>query len=314
MSDCSQSALAEGLVRDFAAQQPIRAGSFIVTIYGDAVAPRGGTLALVSLLALMSEVGASESLVRTAVSRLSADGWLSGRRRGRHSFYSLTETGSRRFEEATRRIYLGAPPSWAGTWEVVLLPGGAGDGREALRKALRWLGFGQVGPAVMIHPQPDREALAAVLAEPGAAGAALLISGTTEISDKAAALQRLVAESWDLEALAAGYRQFLFRFAPLGEALAAGCELAPLECLMVRLLLIHEYRKVILRDPALPTALLPEDWPGREAQALCRRIYAAVVEGAEAWVSGNLRRDDGALPPPGAEFWARFGGLGPEDG
>jgi len=313
MSVSSQSALAEGLVRDFAAQQPIRAGSFIVTIYGDAVAPRGGTLSLVSLLALMSEVGASESLVRTAVSRLAADGWLKGRRQGRHSFYSLTEAGSRRFEAATRRIYLGTPAGWAGAWEVVLLPGGTGEARESLRKALRWLGFGQAGPAVMIHPQPDREALAGVLAEPGVADVALLISGTATVTDKSALLERLVAESWDLEALAAGYRQFLAGFGPLSETLGAGSELTPLECLLVRLLLVHEYRKVILRDPALPAALLPEDWPGREAQALCRRVYAAVVEGAEAWVSENLRRDDGALPPSGAEFWSRFGGLSPEN-
>ena len=312
MSVCFQSALAGDLVRDFAAQQPIRAGSFIVTIYGDAVAPRGGRLSLVSLLALMMEVGASESLVRTAVSRLAADGWLSGQRKGRHSYYSLTETGSRRFEAATRRIYLGAPAPWSGTWEVVLLPGGAGEGRESLRKALRWLGFGQAGPGVMIHPQPDREALAGVLAEPVSAEAALLISGTAGVSDKAAVLERLVAESWDLDALAGGYRDFLSRFGPLGDALAAGCRLSPRDCLLVRLLLIHEYRKVILRDPALPAALLPDDWPGREAQALCRLIYAAVVAGAEAWVSESLRRDDGALPPAAADFWSRFGGLDPQ--
>lgn len=312
MSAPSQSALAEGLIRDFAAQQPFRAGSFIVTIYGDAVAPRGGTLALVSLLALMSEVDASESLVRTAVSRLAAEGWLSGRRRGRNSFYSLTETGSRRFEEATRRIYLGAPVAWTGSWEVVLLPGGPGNGREALRKSLRWLGFGQAGPAVMIHPQPDRAALAEVLAQPGAAEAALLISGSAGISDKADALKRLVAESWDLEALAAGYRAFLSRFGPLASALSEGCSLSPLKCLLVRLLLIHAYRKVILRDPALPAVLLPEDWPGRDAQALCHLIYATMVQGAEVWVTENLRRDDGPLPPAGEGFWSRFGGLSPQ--
>ncbi len=314
MSNPSQSALAKGLLRDFTAQQPFRAGSFIVTIYGDAVAPRGGTLSLVSLLALMSEVGASESLVRTAVSRLSADGWLKGRRQGRHSFYSLTETGRRRFEAATRRIYLGIPPAWSGTWEVVLLPGGAGEGRESLRKALRWLGFGQAGPGVMIHPQPDKEALAAVLDEPAAAESAFLISGTAEVAHKSDVLKRLVAENWDLEALATGYRQFLARFGPLGETLVAESQLSALESLLVRLLLIHEYRKVILRDPALPAALLPEDWPGREAQTLCRRIYAAVVEGAETWVAENLHRDDGALPPPGTDFWSRFGGLRPETG
>ena len=309
MSRPSQADLVEALLRDFAGRQPFRAGSFIVTVYGDAVAPRGGRLSLASLLALMAEVGANESLVRTAVSRLSADGWLSGERRGRRSFYRLTDSGSRRFEEATRRIYFGPPTEWDGAWQVVLIPGGAGAAREALRKELRWLGFGQAAPGVLIHPMPDRDALAALLSSPEAADTAILVSGGPDAAPTRKAVELLVAEGWTLEALAEGYRRFLERFAPLAESLASRLELDPLHCLLLRLLLIHEYRKVILRDPMLPLDLLPRDWPGQEAQQLCRGIYAAVVGGAEAWVSETLRRDDGALPPPGPDFWARFGGL-----
>ena len=41
----------------------------------------------------------------------------------------------------------------------------------------------------------------------------------------------------------------------------------------MRTLLIHEYRRVLLRDPRLPAALLPLDWPGAAAFALCRDFY-----------------------------------------
>jgi phenylacetic acid degradation operon negative regulatory protein len=41
----------------------------------------------------------------------------------------------------------------------------------------------------------------------------------------------------------------------------------------VRTLLIHEYRRVLLRDPNLPEALLPAGWPGLQARALCESLY-----------------------------------------
>ncbi|HET6519065.1 MAG TPA: hypothetical protein VFG47_04520, partial [Geminicoccaceae bacterium] len=63
-------------VEAFRRRQPVRAGSLIVTVYGDAIAPRGGTVSLASLTRLLQAFGLSAGLVRTAVSRLAADGWL----------------------------------------------------------------------------------------------------------------------------------------------------------------------------------------------------------------------------------------------
>ena len=47
-----------------------RAPAFLVTLYGDVVEPRGGTLWMGSLIECCAMHGLSESLVRTAVSRL----------------------------------------------------------------------------------------------------------------------------------------------------------------------------------------------------------------------------------------------------
>lgn len=314
MTELSQVELVDRLVAAFANQKPIRAGSFIITIYGDAVAPRGGAASMQGLLAVMETVGVSDSLVRTAVSRLVSDGWLARARVGRRSFYRLTDSGRRRFEEATRRIYAGPPTDWDGNWRLVLVPGGASERRERLRKDLRWIGFGQLAPGALIHPSPDAQALEDVLAVEGEDGdggdGAMVIDGRTLSGADADTLQALVADCWSLEDLAAGYRAFIERFAPLGRALAGGgVGLSDLQCLLVRLLLIHEYRKVILRDPMLPVQLLPQDWIGGAAHDLCRDIYAAVVGRAERWLSENFETETGPLPTPHPRFFTRFGGI-----
>ena len=297
-------------IEAFRRRQPVRAGSLIVTVYGDAIAPRGGTVSLASLTRLLHAFGLSPGLVRTAVSRLAADGWLGRSAVGRRGFYSLTEVGRRRSERAARRIYGGPPGAWAGTWQIAIIPGGPGGRREALRRDLAWLGFGQLAPGVMARPVADGGATGAAapdgLGEDGD-GEVVVIDGRSR-PVAPGTLARLAAGCWDLDALAAGYAAFVERFDPLRRALAGGERLPPLDCLLVRLLLIHEYRRIVLRDPMLPAEMLPDGWVGGDAHGLCRAVYGAVADGAEGWVSANLETAAGPLPPPDAAFAARFGG------
>ena len=102
----------------------LRAGSFIVTIYGDVVEPRGGRLWMGALIEICARVGISESLVRTAVSRLVAAGQLEGERAGRRSFYGLTERARREFLAAAQIIF--QPPPRPG-WSLLWLPPELGD-------------------------------------------------------------------------------------------------------------------------------------------------------------------------------------------
>jgi phenylacetic acid degradation operon negative regulatory protein len=75
---------------------------------------------------------------------------------------------------------------------------------------------------------------------------------------------------------------------------------------VARILLIHEYRRVILRDPILPAALLPEDWPGQTARRLCAGLYHKLLAASELWLDENVVTEMEAAPKPRAEFYQRF--------
>jgi phenylacetic acid degradation operon negative regulatory protein len=311
----------EALLRRFQSQRPMRGGSLLMTLFGDAIAPRGGAVTLGSLIDLARPFGLAERLVRTAVARLAAEGWVTATRHGRLSEYRITESGRKLFAEATRRIYGVSPSSWDGQWTLAVLPPGGARGnsrraaaaktesaagnRRNVREELRWLGFGQLSPGVYAHP-------ACTVAQ--ARGWLLPVSGVNpcwifkSATEGLAADRKLAAEGWDLAQIGRRYRRFRDTFAPVAAAVRGSDALAPLAAFLVRTLLVHEYRKIHLQDPLLPPPLLPTEWVGTEAYALTARLYAAVFAPAERFLTESGRTITGELPPASTEVYARFGG------
>jgi phenylacetic acid degradation operon negative regulatory protein len=269
--------------------RPPPAWSLIITIYGDAIVPRGGSLWLGTLLEIMAAFGVAGGGVRTAMSRLASDGWLERTRIGRNSYYRLTEKGRTTFEAATERIYFAPPHVWDARLRIAVIDNG--DARDTLRAALQEVGFGALAPGVLIAPSGD---------EPVPAETILLQA--TEVSERDA--RRLAARAWPLERIAEGYRRFVASFGRLQPADLD--RRGDLDALALRILLIHEYRRIILRDPLLPSALLPAGWPGREARALCAALYRALVPPSERWLDAHGLNEAGALPPPEERFYRRF--------
>jgi len=291
------------LLRHFRAQRPLRGGSLLITIFGDAIAPRGGAVTLASLIRLAAPFGLTERLVRTSVARLAREGWLVAQRRGRRSEYRLTRSGAARFAEATRRIYAENPRAWDGRWTLVLLSGAARAAQ--VRDELKWLGFGQLTPALFAHPSCTLpEARSWVQSITGARDALLLHSAGAEL----AVDRELAARGWDLGELARRYQQFIRRFAPVA-ALPGVAPVPEATAFLVRTLLIHEYRKIHLRDPLLPPALLPAEWVGTSAYDLCRRLYARVFAAAEDYLSATAHQLQRPLPAANSAAHERFGGL-----
>jgi phenylacetic acid degradation operon negative regulatory protein len=253
---------------------PPRIASLIVTIWGDAVAPRGGSLWLGSLQAILDHFGCNPGQVRTAMSRLTEEGWLARNRVGRHSFYRLGPRGEAAFGAAARRIYRLHPPAWDGQFRLAM------TADPAVAEALAAGQFGQAASGLWIG-------LRGAAADLPSAATVLMATprSTAEARD-------LAGRAWALPAIAAAHERFLAAFAPL-EGLAPEAE----EALPLRLLLVHEWRRIALRDPALPEALLPDAWPGRDAAALAARLYARLVPAAEAWLDREGRNEAGALPP-----------------
>jgi phenylacetic acid degradation operon negative regulatory protein len=296
------------LLGRFHRQRPLRSGSLLVTILGDSIAPRGGIITLGSLIRLADPFGLPERLVRTSVARLAKDGWLTARRSGRRSEYRLTERGRRSFAAATRRIYGARPHVWDGRWTLVILTAperAAGASREHLREELRWLGFGQFTPGVWGHPGGRSADLRARLAEAGVGENALLMQA---MSAERGADERLVQSGWNLRELGAAYRRFVTSFGPIGKVLKSQSAPSPASAFIVRTLLIHEYRKIHLRDPLLPDALLPRDWIGSAAYELCRELYRDVFRAAERHLTAQAHTLAGSLPPASREARRRFAG------
>ena len=299
-----RSPIAATLVARFRRQRPLRGGSLIVTVFGDAIAPRGGAITLGSLIGLMAPLGLAERLVRTSVARLAVDDWLVWRRVGRLSEYRLSPAGRQRFSEATRRIYGGPVTTWPGRWTLVLMPAAGATQRRKLRDALRWEGFGELAPVLLAHPALT-PAEAREHIDVAGIGSVPIVLESRAVDPGAD--RRLVEHGWDLRDLAARYARFIRHFEPALAAVRA--PLMPADAFIVRTLLIHEYRRIHLRDPLLPPPLLPGDWPGTAAYELCRTLYEAVFAAAERHLTAFGARLDGRLPAPDSEVYRRFAGL-----
>ena len=84
----------------------LRANSLLITVFGDAFAPRGQSIWLGSLIELLGLFGISPRQVRTSAFRMCADQWFSATRIGRRSYYGLSDVGLLRVQHADQRIYL----------------------------------------------------------------------------------------------------------------------------------------------------------------------------------------------------------------
>lgn len=296
---------ARPVLRAFRAQRPIRAGSLLITIFGDSIALRGGEIALTSLIELCRPFGISERLVRTSIGRLAKDDWIEAFRDGRKSYYRLTAHGRNEFDVATQRIYSLSNPQWTGCWTLLLMFGLSARERNVLSEAFRWRGFGQAMPGVLAYPADRMKEAEDELAKSPVGGRVVCVRGA---SGSPAADRLLAQHAWDLAELEQRYRRFVTLFRPIACGLGRGA-IAPAAAFVIRTLLIHEYRRIHLRDPLLPAALLSTTWPGTAASELCRAVYGAVFGGAERFLTIHAESRAGPIPPAGHDTLCRFGGI-----
>jgi phenylacetic acid degradation operon negative regulatory protein len=267
---------------------PVTAASFIVTIYGDVVVPRGEVMWIGSLIEICGPIGISENLVRTAVSRLVSNEQLKGERNGRRSYYRLAASARAEFAQAARLLY--NRPRDSEDWLIVLAP----DMTEEQARRFR---MAHMAGDLWLCPTREEEL-------PQTDG---LILRASSVGDPARVAQ--LAAFWDLPALHARYQAMLTRFLPVVEILQAGQSISNEDALIVRLLLVHVYRSVVLRDPGLPKAALPDDWPGSWAQDLFRDLYLRLSPQADQHIGDRIKGSDGPLPAASPQTLARIAAL-----
>jgi phenylacetic acid degradation operon negative regulatory protein len=298
-------------IAHFLASDPPRSKSLVMTIFGDSIAPHGGTIWLGSLIELLAPFGVSDRLLRTSVFRLAQEGWLVAARDGRRSSYAILPQALPRFERANRRIYAPLTAHWDGSWTMLLAASNALDAptRASLRKELTWEGYAMIAQGIYGHPVAAPDVIEEILARLGAQGKLLVVRAAELPGVPGRPLRELAAEGWDLTGVVEDYRGFIAQFSELLAILQAGEPLDPQHAFVIRTLLIHAYRRVQLHDPMLPIELLPDPWPGSEAYELARALYRLTQAQAEVHVLDTLRREDADAPEADAAFFLRFGGL-----
>ncbi len=256
----------------------MHARSALFDVYGDHLRSRGDQAPVSALIRLLEPVGIAAPAVRTAVSRMTAQGWLEPTRVDAAPGYRATRRAIERLREAATRIYRSTPEPWDGRWRLVFvdLPRDR-NARARLREELRYLGHAEHAPGVWLCPF-ERPEVDAVVARAG--GRARHAVAVELVPDPVTA--------WDLAGLATSYAAWPdLADGLLGdEARHHGDE--DEAAFAGRFRLVHEWRKFLFDDPGLPAALLPRDWPGLAAADLFTSEAARLKPASDRFVARCL--------------------------
>ncbi|MEM7644133.1 MAG: PaaX family transcriptional regulator C-terminal domain-containing protein [Pseudomonadota bacterium] len=226
---------------------PPQVWSLLVTVFGDLAQAQGTELSAALLGRLTGAMGVRPEATRVALHRLRKDGWIDSRRVGRRSLYRLTPDGRRQTLAASPRIYDTGPPP-AGAWLCLADPSGPVPA-----------GIGIVPTAPHVTVAAARPASPDIAAFP--------LSGPLPAWLRAQLLpEGVVTASRDLrDSLQA-----------LADALADNPPDDPLQVAVLRVLVVHGWRRLILKVPALPDAVFPDEARIDAARALKQSLLQAL--------------------------------------
>ncbi|OTU54576.1 PaaX family transcriptional regulator [Acinetobacter pittii] len=286
--------------------------SLISTIFGDSVLHRGGNISLASLIQLLELFGFNDRAVRTSVFRLVKNDWLCSDKIGRTSFYRITDSSRSTYLQAEQRIYNDQMKEWDHYWDLILMSSLDTENKALLKKELEWLGFANISINLMAYPGCNRIELQRLLVDLNMSEQVVVFKAETLqlFNNSVDTIGRMLRTNWPIDELRQRYLQFLDIFREIGVLLMQENEqLEPVQAFQIRTLLIHYYRRILLKDPALPLELLPTDWPAISARTLSMNIYKKVFEPADEYFLSVAATAEGPMPNATAHYWRRFGGL-----
>lgn len=209
-----------------------RVWSLMVSLFGDLAQGKGDHIEGPVLSAIMAALAVKPEAARVALHRLRNDGWIASEKHGRISQHSLTDEGRSKSRAASPRIYT-SPDDVAGDWQMVMLDPAASGATDEMESR----GFVPVQANIFVGKVSlDVPADAAVFygkTAPLWLGRALI---PARLEDGYAALAKTL--------------KGLANDLPEPDALSA-LEIAVLRCLVV-----HNWRRLVLKHPAPPQGLI----------------------------------------------------------
>lgn len=240
MTDTDTTAIAPFRAALHAQGRP-RVWSLVVTILGDVGYPRGGWMSMTDLQKIVTDLGLEPGALRTAMSRLSGDGWVERRKKGRNSWYRLGKGHEAEFLSASAAVYAKTGATHDGPWTLSVQPPGTNTDAEG------WC----LRPGVFLTP---------TCAQMPSGQKDLSLTAVGEITTLPAWAREIIAPPDHAARLSA----FLSRLSGITPDRSA--RLAPDQAMALRVLMIHDWRRLVLRHPSVPASLAPDEWP----EAACR--------------------------------------------
>lgn len=272
---------ADDFLQSFLDTQKIHAKSLISTFFGDLAVPYGGKAWVQTVASVLEPLGVSNRLVRTSLFRLVEEQWLDSTRIGRKSYYQLTDKALGQTNLAEQLIYHRDTRKWDGIWTLVFIvqrPSNL-ELRSQLEQELQWMGFGSVSKHIFAHPNASIN-LVAERVTALELSQHVVCMRAENVSNEVVGLDvtdaEMAAMCFPPTNLEDRYSAFIEQFSRLDvNAIQSASESSKL---LLRLLLVDEYRRIILHDPHLPDELLPADWVGDRAYAMSKTIYQLLFD------------------------------------
>ena len=230
--------------------QSPRLWSFVVTIFGDLAQDEDARISGSLMGALVARIGAKPEALRVALHRLRKEGWLESHRQGRSSDYALSAWGRAQSAQASEVIYgTRQPPEEA--WLVLRDPAAKDRDTDHAAYALT--------SAVSVSLTPP--AAATALALPLRPNDDVPDWINTKLCDN-----DLVAASRELEQR---LEQVLAHKGMIAQMPA-------LDRMVLRVLVVHSWRRLILKAPAIPAFLFPQTWRGQHCASQVADLLEAL--------------------------------------
>lgn len=222
-----------------------RVWSVIVSLFGDLAQEKGAQISGGALTRIITPMGIKPEAIRVALHRLRKDGWIESARAGRASVHYLTEYGRSQSAAVTPRIYerrAAAPSDWH------LLVAEDGTGQATLDEVLLLPNYVAVNRTTALGHGPMPRSLNDLMA-----------AEVSNIAVPGWLKTRLFPKH--LREACAALQQDLSRITPPPPGLT------PSQTGTLRTLIVHRWRRVVLRHPDLPASFHPADWAGEACRS-----------------------------------------------
>lgn len=216
-----------------------RVWSLMVSLFGDLALAEGCAIDGPVLSKIMAALQVKPEAVRVALHRLRNDGWVTSTKSGRISAHALTAKGRAESVAASPRIY--APTSTADIpWQIIVVEDASHPVGE---------GFAAIGPRIYV-------------------GSGTLIPPYGALSFDGGEVPGWLRAQAEPVHLRAEYSALYMALADFKNMLPASTALSPIEIAALRCLIVHNWRRLVLKHPALPIALTEPHWPGQRCHLL----------------------------------------------